>query len=126
MEIYNEQMELIENPDMSLGHLKEDFREEYHDAVKGIEEQGHYEVIAEYPNGGKDVEWIVDVEGVEAKDAWIEKIPICIYVPYTQEELDAMEAEKNKPTYEQRIARLEEENAFLTECLLEMSEMLYA
>jgi hypothetical protein len=126
MEIYNEQMELIENPDMSLGHLREDFRDEYHDAVEGVEEQGHYEVIAEYPNGGKDVEWIVDVEGIEAKDAWIEKIPIQIYVPYTQEELDAMEAEKNKPTYEQRIARLEEENAFLTECLLEMSEMLYA
>lgn len=28
------------------------------------EEQGHYEVIEEYPNGGQDVEWVVDVPEV--------------------------------------------------------------
>lgn len=27
-------------------------------------EEGHYETIAEYPNGGKDVKWVVDSEAV--------------------------------------------------------------
>ena len=46
----------------------------HHDAIKGIEEQGHYEVIAEYPNGGKDVKWVIDIPKVEAKEAYDEVI----------------------------------------------------
>lgn len=107
-EIYNEQMEKIENPDLSLGYLKPSTRTEYHEAIEGVEEQWHYETIAEYPNGGKDVAKVIDVPGVEAKAAWDEEIPIQIYIPYTQEQLDAMEAEKNKPTLEQRVTALEE------------------
>lgn len=108
MEIYNEQMEKIENPDLSLGYLKPSTRTEHHEAVKGVEEVWHYETIAEYPNGGKDIAKVIDVPGVEAKAAWDEEIPIQIYIPYTQEQLDAMEAEKNKPTLEQRVTTLEE------------------
>lgn len=126
MEIYNENMELIENPDLSIGYLKPSTRTEHHEAVKGVKEVWHYETIAEYPNGGKDVKKVVDVQGVQAQEAWDEEIPIQIYVPYTQEELDRIEEEKNKPTQEERIRQLEEQNAMLTECLLEMSEMLYA
>lgn len=107
-EIYNEQMEKIENPDLSLGYLKSSTRTEYHEAIEGVEEQWHYETIAEYPNGGKDVAKVIDVSGVEAKAAWDEEIPIQIYILYTQEQLDAMEAEKNKPTIEQRVTALEE------------------
>ena len=110
-EIYNENMERIENPDLSLGYLKPSTRTEHHEAVEGVEEVWHYETIAEYPNGGKDIEKVIDVHGVEAKDAWDEEIPILIYTPYTQKELDAMEAERNKPTAEQRLAALEEELA---------------
>lgn len=106
-EIYNENMERIENPDLSLGYLKPSTRIEHHEAVEGVEEQWHYETVREYPNGGRDVEKVVDVPGVEAKGAWDEEIPIRIYIPYTQEELDAMEEERNKPTAEQRIAALE-------------------
>lgn len=111
MEIYNENMKRIENPDLSLGYLKPSTRTEHHDAVKGVEEVWHYETIAEYPNGGKDVQKVIDVPGVEAQAAWNEEIQIQIYIPYTQEELDAMEEEKNKPTTEQRIAALEEQLA---------------
>ena len=39
------------------------------------------------------------------------------YVPYTQEELDRIEEEKNKPTMEDRLAALEEENKQLKEAL---------
>ena len=66
---------------------------------------------------GKDVEKVIDVPGIEAHPAWDEEIPIQIYVPYTQEELDRMEAERNKPTIEDRLITLEEENIQLKEAL---------
>lgn len=125
-EIYNEQMEHIENPDLSLGYMTDSVRTVHHEAVEGVTEVWHYETVAEYPNGGKDVHKVVDVTGVEEKPAWDEEIHIQIYVPYTQEELDRMEAERNKPTTEQRIAQLEAQNEALLECLLEMSEIVYA
>lgn len=119
MEIYNENMELIENPDLSLGHLKPSTRTEHHEAVQGVEEQWHYETIAEYPNGGKDIKKVIDVPGVEAQEAWDEEIPIQIYVPYTQEELDAIEAKKNEPTQADRIEAQVLYTAMMTDTLLE-------
>ena len=107
-EIYNENMERIENPNLSIGYLKNSTRTVHHEAVQAVEEVWHYETVREYPNGGRDVEKVIDVQGVEAKDAWDEEIPIQIYVPYTQEELDRIEEEKNKPTQEERITALEE------------------
>lgn len=117
MEIYNQNMERIENPDLSLGYLKPSTRTVHHEAAQGVEEVWHYETIAEYPNGGKDIRKVIDVPGVEAKEAWDEEIPIQIYVTYTPEELEAMEADRNKPTQEERIAALEEENKHLKEAL---------
>ena len=125
-EIYNEAMEPIENPDLSLGYLTDSTRTVHHEAVDGVEEQFHYVTIAEYENGGKDVEKVIDVPGVEAQPAWDEEIPIQIYHPYTQEELDRIEAERNRPTVEERVAQLESQNETLLECLLEMSEIVYA
>ena len=63
----------------------------HHDAVEAVEEQGHHEVVRTYPNGGKDVEWVVDVPGVEAKPAWDEYENILIYVPYTEKQIAEME-----------------------------------
>lgn len=126
MEIYDEKMERIENPDLNLGYLKPGVRTMHHEAVEGVTEVCHYETVREYPNGGKDIRRVIDVPGVEEKAAWDEDIPIQIYVPYTQEELDRMEAERNKPTTEERIRQLEAQNETLLECLLEMSEIVYA
>ena len=106
-EIYNEQMERIENPDLTLGYLRPGTRTVHHDTVEGVTEVWHYETVAEYANGGKDIRKVVDVPGVKAQAAWDEEIPIQIYVPYTQEELDRIEAERNKPTTEQRVELLE-------------------
>ena len=108
MEIYNEKMELIENPDLTKGRLEQAFREVNHPAVEGVEEEWHYETVKEYPNGGKDV---VDVPGVEAVEAWTEQVPYAKYILYTPEELEQMEADKNKPTDTERIAALEEQLA---------------
>lgn len=89
----------IESPDLSLGYLTEDnILIAHHEAVEAVEEQWHYETVAEYPNGGKDVAKVIDAPGVEAKDAWDEYEMVQRYVPYTEEELAAMEEEQNKPT----------------------------
>ena len=125
-EIYNEQMERIENPDLTLGCLRPGTRTMHHEAVEGIEEVWHYETVAVYENGGMDVRRVVDEPGVEAMPAWDEEIDIQIYHPYPQEELDRIEAERNKPTTEERVAQLEAQNEVLIECLLEMSEIVYA
>lgn len=119
LEIYNENMERIESPNLTLGYLKPGTRTVHHEAVEGVQEVWHYETVAEYPNGGKDVHKVVDVPGVEAKAAWDEEIPIQIYVTYTQEELDRIEAERNKPTQLDRIEAQTLYTALMTDTLIE-------
>ena len=126
MEIYDEKMERIVDPDLTLGWLEDTVRRVEHEEVPAVQEIWHYETAAEYENGGRDVVKVVDVPGVPAREAWEENVPIQIYHPYTQEELDRMEAERNKPTTEERVAQLEAQNEVLLECLLEMSEIVYA
>ena len=118
-EIYNEQMEHIENPDLTLGYLRPGTRTVHHEAVECVTEVWHYETVAEYPNGGKDIRKVVDVPGVEAQAAWDEEIPIQIYVPYTQDELDRIEAERNKPTQLDRIEAQALYTALMTDTLIE-------
>ena len=78
----------IANPDMTKGRLVEDkVFVQYHEAVEAVPEQFHYETIREYPNGGKDVEIVIDVPGVEAADAWDEYEDILRYIPFTEVEL---------------------------------------
>ena len=103
MKIYNkDKTQILENVDLNLGRLEPDTIEVFEPEVQGIEEQGHYEVVAEYPNGGKDVKWVVDVAGVEYKPARTILEPIQIYIPYTDAELEAMKQEE----YENAIVDL--------------------
>lgn len=87
----------IESPDLEKGYLKNDsLFIMHHEEIKGVEEVGHYEVVAEYENGGQDVEWIVDTPGVEAKEAWDEYEDILRYIPFTEIELKLREYERNR------------------------------
>lgn len=86
----------MEAPDLALGWLEDKTQTIHHDAVAGVEEVSHYETLAEYPNGGKDVQKVVDVPGVEAKDAWDEEEQVQVYHLYTAEELAAQAEEKKK------------------------------
>lgn len=89
----------LKSPDLSMGYLTEEkILIAHHEAVEAVEEQWHYETTAVYPNGGKDIAKVVDVPGVEAKDAWDEYDTVQRYLPYTEEELAAMEEARNKPT----------------------------
>ena len=84
-----------EQINLELGYLRpESIISIHHEAIEEIKEVGHYEVIVEYPNGGKDVAWVIDVPGTEAKEAWDEYEDIQRYVLYTEEELAARDAEK--------------------------------
>ncbi len=101
----------LEDIDLNVGKLVDETITVHHDAVKGVEEVSHVEVLKEYyetgPDGapvldedghkivfGKDVKAIIDVPGVEAKDAWDEQEEIQRYIPYTAEELDKIAKEK--------------------------------
>lgn len=97
MKIYDEtKTRLINEPNLTLGFLKPDFIEKITPATAEVIEQGHYETVKEYSNGGKDVIWVVDVPGIRAQEAVIEKEEIKIFVPYTQKEIVLMEISKLK------------------------------
>ena len=88
--------------DFSKGYLKEEkIFIKHHDAVSAVEEQGHYEIIKEYPNGGKDAEWVIDVPKVEAKEAYDEYEYIQRFVKFTQKELNSFKIEKLKQKWNQ-------------------------
>ena len=81
----------LETPDLEKGYLTEERRfVAHHEAVEAIAEEGHWETIAQYRNGGKDVDWVVDVPGVEAAEAWDEYEDIYRYIEYTEAELAEM------------------------------------
>lgn len=101
----------LEDIDLNAGKLVDETITVHHDAVEGVEEVSHVEVLKEYyetgPDGepvldedghkivfGMDVKTIIDVPGVEAKDAWDEQEEIQRYIPYTAEELDKIAKEK--------------------------------
>lgn len=96
MKILDETGAVVENPDLTLGYLTDDIEEITHPAVEGVEEQWHWETVTEYPNGGRDVQKIVDRPGIQAQEEWVEQVPIQKYVRYTAEELAAQEKERQK------------------------------
>ena len=81
-------------PDLEAGHLvPERILVAHHDAIEAVEEVSHYEVIAEYEGGGKDVQRVVDIPGIAARDAWDEYEDVYRYVPYTAAERAKMRIE---------------------------------
>lgn len=96
MKILDETGAVVENPDLTLGYLTTSTEEITHPTVEGVEEQWHWETVTEYPNGGKDVQKVVDRPGIQAQEEWVEQVPIQKYVRYTAEELAAQEKERQK------------------------------
>lgn len=100
-----------EDIDPNAGKLVDETITVHHDAVEGVKEVSHVEVLKEYyqtgPDGepvldedghkivfGKDVQTVIDVPGVEAKAAYDEQEEIQRYIPYTADELDKIAKEK--------------------------------
>jgi hypothetical protein len=130
MKILDETGAVVENPDLTLGYLTTSTEEVTHPAVEGVEEVNHYETVAEYPNGGRDVRKVIDVPGVPAQAAWTEQVPVQRYIRYTEEELAAQEQAKKDAEEREKLPKtvkaLQKENEMLKQCLLEMSEIVYA
>lgn len=125
MKVYNEnKTKVLETYDLELGYLKADkLLKEHHEAVQEVpaitvetkvavitanggkvEEIGekHYEVVAEFPNGGKTVEEIKETPAIPTKEAYDEYDDIQVYIPYTAEELTKRKQQK----YEDRVVEL--------------------
>lgn len=96
MKIIDETGAVVENPDLTLGYLTDDTEEIIHPAVEGVEERWHWETVTEYPNGGRDVQKIIDRPGVQAQEEWVEQVPVQRYIRYTAEELTAQEEARKK------------------------------
>lgn len=134
MKIIDENGLVVENPDLTAGYLAADTEAVEHPAQDAVEELSHYETVAEYPNGGKDVRKVIDRAAVPAAPAWTERLPIQRYIRYTAEELARREKEQQEARQQQEtldklpqtLEALQKENEMLKQCLLEMSEIVYA
>lgn len=132
---------LTTEPDLEAGYLVEDVEVTHHDAVEGTAPQWHRET-AKLPDGspaiyyrdgkeiGRDMVKVIDVPGVDPQPAWDEEVPVMRYIRYTAEELAAQEEERKKAEAWKKlpdtVAALQKENEMLKQCLLEMSEIVYA
>ena len=96
MKILDETGAVVENPDLTLGYLTDDTQPLEHPAQEAVAEVAHYETVAEYPGGGRDVRKVIDVPGVPAQAAWTEQVPVQRYIRYTEEELAAREEARKK------------------------------
>lgn len=141
MKIIDENGSVVDNPDLTAGYLAADTEAVEHPAQDAVEELSHYETVAEYPNGGKDVRKVIDRAAVPAAPAWTEQVPIQRYIRYTAEELARREKEQQEARQQQEALdklpqtlealqednkTLKKENEMLKQCLLEMSEIVYA
>lgn len=59
----------------------------HHEATGFKPKKSHYEVIAEYPNGGKDVKEVIDEPQVDAREAYDEYEDILRLEPLNETEL---------------------------------------
>ena len=125
MKIIDENGAAIENPDLTLGYLVDDTEPVEHPAVEGVEEVSHYETVAEYPNGGKDVQRVVDVPGVPAQAAWTEQGPGQRYIRYTDEELAAQEEARKKAEARKKLPeRVDALEAANNDIILMMADLI--
>ncbi len=123
-------VELTEAPDLSLGRLIDDVEIVHHEAIAGVKQVSHFVPIEHLANGSTIVEEVIDVPGVDPQPAWEETVPIQRYIRYTEDELAERRA---KEEHEAKMAQMPEtldalknENEMLKQCLLEMSETVYA
>lgn len=136
MNVFDSNMNYIESPNLERGYLTRKTAKLTWNYILESEEEGHYITLAEYPNGGKDVEWIVDVpevghwetkyedgtlvdmehyDGDEQPDeSWDHTVEYTthwdynLYTLYTEEEVAQIEKEKEKEQLLVRLGDLEQ------------------
>lgn len=73
--------------DLDNGRLIDKEKIIHHEEIKMVQEKGHYQVMATYPNGGRDIAYVIDVPAQEGRPAYDEHIAYQIYLPYSREYL---------------------------------------
>ena len=125
MKIIDENGAAMENPDLTLGYLVGGTEPVEHPAVEGVEEVSHYETVAKYPNGGRDVRRVIDVPGVPAQAAWTEQVPVQKYIRYTAEELAAQEEARKKQEAKDKLPeRVDTLEAANDDIILMMADLI--
>ncbi|MFV8223068.1 hypothetical protein [Faecalibacterium hattorii] len=123
-------VELTEAPDLSLGRLIDDVEVVHHESIAGVKQVSHFVPIEHLANGSTIVEEVIDVPGMDPQPAWEETVPIQRYIRYTEDELAERRAkeehEAKMAQIPETLAALKNENEMLKQCLLEMSETVYA
>lgn len=95
MRILDEDGNELDSYDESNGYVEEEeINGTYHEAQEEVQEEFHWKVIKEYPNGGQDLEKVVDVPYIAPHEAYYEKETILRYHPYTEEQLKQIADEK--------------------------------
>lgn len=95
--------ELI-SPNLELGTLSNDkILIKHHNAVAEVQEQSHTIVVAEYPNGGKDIKTVIDTPYSPQKEAYDEYEDIQVYTPYSPSEIVAVKEQRYKSLVESKI-----------------------
>lgn len=125
---FDEQWNMVDDPDTSKGEIRYESVEVECRYVVDQKERGHYEVIREYPEGGKDVEWKIDTpeiggwryyrNGAEwaecpitAPDDWPHENTVRTYInvarlrEYTPEELETIAKAKESREKEMQEAK---------------------
>ena len=87
MRVFNQdKTQQLTTYDLSKGRLVGDTIKTIIPAIEGQDEVGHYETVAEYPNGGKDVKWVIDQPYIAPQTEREEEEQIQVYIPFTAEE----------------------------------------
>lgn len=136
MNVFDKEMNSIESPDLEKGKLERKLEQVIWRYILECSAEGHYEVIQEYPNGGKDVEWVIDVPEVghwegRREDGSLVDLDACdvgdkpteswdksqmyqttweyyVYVPYTTEELEEINKQKTELERQSQIDELKQ------------------
>ena len=97
MRIFNKDktIEITDAVNTTMGYFQADKILLKH--IDKVVEQGHYETIKEYANGGKDIAYVVDKPAVKEQNIYEN---ILVFIPYTKNELILNEINSIKEWYE--------------------------
>lgn len=121
MKIYDEAWNELAAPDLEAGWLEDTQRlVMHHEALPGSPAEYGWEVLegTETLHPGGLQRQVVTKPAVPACVAWDEYEPCQVYHPYTEEEI----AERNKPTFEERIEAQVLYTAMMTDTILDMED----
>lgn len=114
MKVYDENMNEMKSYDSEKGRLEIRERTIHIAEVKAVQEVSHMEKISD-----TEYQEVIDVRPIQGVPAHDEIEKYYVYIPYTAEELEAMEAEKNKPTEMEQVQAQVLYTAMMTDTLLE-------